>query len=55
VPPLSEVRDAVRREWVAKARHDANEAFYQRLRSRYTVAIERAGGASVDPTRAIRP
>ncbi len=55
VPALSEVRDAVRREWVAKARRDANEAFYQRLRSRYTVAIERPGGAAVDPARATRP
>ena len=55
VPALGEVRDAVRREWMSKARRDANEAFYQRLRSRYTVAVERPGGASVDPARATRP
>ena len=55
VPALGEVRDAVRREWMAKARRDANEAFYQRLRSRYTVAVERPGVAAVDPVRATRP
>jgi hypothetical protein len=55
VPALGEVRDAVRREWMAKARRDANEAFYQRLRSRYTVAVERPGGTAVDSAQAPRP
>jgi PPIC-type PPIASE domain len=55
VPALGEVRDAVRREWMAKARRDANEAFYQRLRSRYTVAVERPGGAAVEPAQPTRP
>jgi hypothetical protein len=55
VPALGEVRDAVRREWMAKTRRDAKEAFYQRLRSRYTVAVERPGGAAADPAPATRP
>jgi hypothetical protein len=40
---------------MAKARRDANEAFYQRLRGRYTVAVERPGGAAVEPAQATRP
>ena len=43
VPALEEVRDAVRREWQSKARRDANEAFYQKLRGRYRVVLEDAG------------
>jgi hypothetical protein len=45
VPPFEEVRDAVRREWQSKARRDANEAFYQKLRDRYRVVVEDTGGA----------
>jgi hypothetical protein len=52
VPALGEVRDAVRREWMVKARRDANEAFYQRLRSRYTVAVESPSDAA---TRRVQP
>jgi hypothetical protein len=44
VPALEEVRNAVRREWQSKARRDANEAFYQKLRGRYRVVLEDAGG-----------
>lgn len=40
MPELAEARDAARREWLAARRHEANEAFYQRLRDRYTVTIE---------------
>jgi hypothetical protein len=39
---------------MVKARRDANEAFYQRLRSRYTVAVERPGGAAVEAGQAAR-
>lgn len=45
VPALEEVRDAVRREWQSQARRDANEAVYQKLRGRYRVVLEEAGGA----------
>ena len=45
VPALQEVRDAVRREWQSKARRDANEAVYQKLRDRYRVVVEDAAGA----------
>ena len=39
VPELGEVREAVVREWFAKERKAANEAFYEKLRERYTVTI----------------
>jgi hypothetical protein len=42
MPPLAEVRDAVRREWANARRAEANETFYQILLQRYTVTIERA-------------
>jgi hypothetical protein len=42
MPPLAEVRDAVRREWANARRAEANETFYQTLLQRYTVTIERA-------------
>jgi hypothetical protein len=41
MPPLAEVRDAVRREWANARRAEANETFYQTLLQRYTVTIER--------------
>jgi hypothetical protein len=40
MPPLDDVRDAVRREWTNARRLAANEQFYQRLRARYTVTVE---------------
>ncbi len=40
IPPLEDVRDAVRREWENARRLDANEAFYQGLLRRYAVTIE---------------
>jgi len=40
IPPLDDVRDAVRREWANAQRLEANEQFYQRLRQRYTVTVE---------------
>lgn len=40
LPPLAEVRDAVRREWDNARRLAGNEAFYQELLGRYTVTIE---------------
>lgn len=40
LPELTDVRDAVRREWEDARRLEANEKFYQELRKRYTVTIE---------------
>lgn len=40
MPELSEVREAVKREWLADQRSKAKETFYQRLRDRYTVSVE---------------
>jgi hypothetical protein len=41
LPNLGEVRDAVTREWHAARREEANQAFYEALRARYEVTIER--------------
>jgi hypothetical protein len=41
LPALSDVRDAVRREWANTRRLEANEKFYQELLKRYVVTIER--------------
>lgn len=41
VPALTEVRDAVSREWANTRRFEANEKFYQELFKRYAVTIER--------------
>lgn len=40
-PSLDEVRERVRREWANVERKQANEAFYQGLRQRYNIVIER--------------
>jgi peptidyl-prolyl cis-trans isomerase C len=56
-PALDEVRQRVRDELLARRRHDADEALYRKLRSKYQVTIEgidrdvaavtQAGGGSV--------
>jgi len=40
VPALTEVHDAVAREWANARRLDANEKFYAELLKRYTVTVE---------------
>jgi hypothetical protein len=40
VPALTEVREAVRREWANTRRLESNEKFYQELLKRYVVTIE---------------
>jgi hypothetical protein len=40
MPQLSEVRQAVQREWFATRRQELGEAAYQRLRERYAVTVE---------------
>ncbi len=44
---LAEVRDAVRREWLAARRREANEAFLRRFRERYTVIVENPEAAGM--------
>ena len=41
LPALDDVRAEVRREWINARRMEANEKFYQILRQRYVVTIER--------------
>jgi parvulin-like peptidyl-prolyl isomerase len=51
IPPLAEVRDTVKREWVNAQRSATNEKFYQALLKRYSVTIEdpRLAFAQKDP------
>ena len=39
-PPLREIREAVKRDWVNSQRSETNERLYQALLKRYTVTIE---------------
>jgi hypothetical protein len=41
LPQLDDVRDAVVREWREEQRQSVNEVFYETLRTRYNVVIER--------------
>jgi hypothetical protein len=41
LPALAEIRDAVEREWRNVRRQEATEGFYQHLRERYDISIER--------------
>jgi hypothetical protein len=45
VPELTEVHDAVRREWANSRRLESNEKFYAELLKRYVVTIERPAAA----------
>jgi hypothetical protein len=45
LPDLAEVRDAVASEWAAVRRREANRAFYEGLRARYEVTVERPAWA----------
>ncbi len=45
---LAEVREAVRREWLAARRREANAAFLRRLREKYTVIVERPQSSGGD-------
>jgi hypothetical protein len=47
-PPLEEVRDAVRREWLNARRLKSNKKFYDGLRKRYTINIEPAPAITSD-------
>jgi hypothetical protein len=46
IPELREIREAVQREWQTTARREANETFYQKLRSRYRIVIETPSGVA---------
>jgi parvulin-like peptidyl-prolyl isomerase len=39
-PELAEVRETIRRDWLAEQQRAAREAFYDNLRERYEVTIE---------------
>ena len=45
LPDLAEVRDAVANEWSAVRRREANRAFYEGLRARYEVTVQRPAWA----------
>jgi hypothetical protein len=49
LPPLSEVRDLVRRDWEQKHRQDLVESFYEELMKKYEVAIELPDSPAEEP------
>ncbi len=49
VPELGEVRDAVHRDWADARRHEADDAYYRALLSRYTVVVESGPPAPTSP------
>ena len=51
-PPVEEVREAARREWLHTRKGVANEALYQRLRSLYVVKVEAILAGGVEERRA---
>lgn len=52
VPALSEVREAVQREWTNAVRKEASEKYYRELLKRYTVTIERPEAVETQKTAA---
>jgi hypothetical protein len=54
LPALTEVRDAVSREWANAQRLEANDKFYQELLKRYTVTIEQPAAEAVKKIAAIK-
>lgn len=40
LPPLSEIRDRVEREWMSFKQHEANEIFYQSMYQHYKIIID---------------
>jgi PPIC-type PPIASE domain len=51
LPDLTEIRDAVANEWRAVRKEEANRAFYEALRARYEVTVERPQSAGENTTR----
>ena len=51
LPDLAEIRDAVANEWRAVRQEEANRAFYEALRARYEVTVQRPQSASGTTTR----
>jgi len=49
LPAFEKVRDRVQREWEAARRKKATEAFYESLRDRYEVSVERPATTEEDP------
>jgi hypothetical protein len=52
LPELPDVREVVRREWLAARRREANAAFLRRLREKYTVIVGRPQWAGGGPKTA---
>ncbi len=40
LPPVAEIRDKVKTEYIAELQRDANQKFYQSLRERYEIVVE---------------
>lgn len=51
IPAFDEVSDVVTREWTSEKRKEGKQLFYDSLRKRYTVTIEKPGSEADDLTR----
>ncbi|MEK6231322.1 MAG: peptidylprolyl isomerase, partial [Luteolibacter sp.] len=51
LPPLSDVREAVARDWSNAKREESNEAIYDNWRAEYEVSIEEASTPKEDTER----
>lgn len=55
LPPLSEIRALVEREWANERRQQANKHFYQRLRQRYSVEVHLPEAMATDKVAVQQP
>jgi len=53
LPALEKVRDRVEREWEAARRKEATEAFYESLRGRYEVSVERPVAGETEDAKVV--
>jgi len=51
LPPLTEIRNTVKREWEATKREQANDVFYGAMRERYTVTLAAPESVEVSPSQ----
>ena len=46
VPPLADIRKELRRDWLANRSDEAQKAFFDQLRARYVITVEKPANAS---------
>jgi len=54
LPPLSEIRHEVLRDYEARARQEASDAFYEKVKERYKIIVEEGAKAGAKPLESAR-